>query len=195
MPLRRTRRSQGIGLALFALLASDAARACWDEAAARYGVDSRLLYAIARVESKLDPRAVGRNRDGSRDIGLMQINSSWLPKLAAHGIPEQRLFDACTSIEVGAWILASNFRRMGYTWEAVGAYNARNPLRRQAYARRVHRELLATTGESSALQLPARKTMDAPSSARQTPTAPGSGARQFDPRQERTDLRSLSLNP
>jgi len=170
-------------------------RACWDEAAVRYGVDSRLLYAIARVESNLDPSAVGRNRDGSRDIGLMQINSSWLPKLAGHGISEQRLFDACTSIEVGAWILAGNFRRMGYTWEAVGAYNARNPLQRQAYARRVHRELLATTGESSDLKLPARKAKDAPSSAHPAPTASAPKARQSDARLERAELRSLSLNP
>jgi len=84
---------------------------------------------------------------------------------------------------------------MGYTWEAVGAYNARNPLRRQAYARRVHRELLATTAESSKLHLPSRKAKDAPSSARQTPTAPGPGVRESDARLERADLRSLSLNP
>lgn len=123
--------------------------ACWDEAAARYGLSSHLLYAIARTESGLNPAAVGRNRDGSRDIGLMQINSSWLPTLAGHGIAEHHLFDACTSIHVGAWILADNVSRLGYTWEAVGAYNARSAPLRRAYAHKVHRELMGTTAASS----------------------------------------------
>ena len=101
------------------LLVAAPSWACWDEAAARCGLSSHLLYAIARTESGLNPAAVGRNRDGSRDIGLMQINSSWLPTLASHGIAEHHLFDACTSIHVGAWILAGNVSRLGYTWEAV----------------------------------------------------------------------------
>jgi soluble lytic murein transglycosylase-like protein len=92
---------------------------------------------------------VGRNRNGSRDIGLMQINSSWLPTLARHGINEHHLFDACTSIHVGAWILAGNVSRLGYTWEAVGAYNARSAPLRRAYAHKVHRELMATTAASA----------------------------------------------
>ncbi len=92
---------------------------------------------------------MGRNRDGSRDIGLMQINSSWLPTLASHGIAEYHLFDACTSIHVGAWILAGNVSRLGYTWEAVGAYNARSAPLRRAYAQKVHRELIATTTASA----------------------------------------------
>jgi soluble lytic murein transglycosylase-like protein len=71
--------------ALAGLLVAAPSWACWDEAAARYGLSSHLLYAIARTESGLNPAAVGRNRDGSRDIGLMQINSSWLPTLAGHG--------------------------------------------------------------------------------------------------------------
>ena len=103
------------------------AHACWDDAATRYQVSGALLYAIARTESALNPQAVGRNRNGSRDIGLMQINSSWLPALAAHGITERALFEPCTNIHVGAWILAGNVHRLGYTWEAVGAYNAANP--------------------------------------------------------------------
>jgi soluble lytic murein transglycosylase-like protein len=128
-----------------ALLAALPAHACWEAAAVRYGVSSELLYAIARTESALDPQAVGRNRNGTRDIGLMQINSAWLPALAAHGIGERELFDPCTSIHVGAWILAGNVRRLGYTWEAVGAYNAANPELRRAYVEKVRRHLRGTT--------------------------------------------------
>ena len=89
----------------------------------------------------MNPRAVGRNRNGSRDIGLMQVNSAWLPTLAAHGISERDLFEPCMNIHVGAWILAGNIARLGYTWEAVGAYNAVSPVLRQAYIDRVRRHL------------------------------------------------------
>ena len=117
------------------------AHACWEDAAQRYQVSSVLLYAIARTESGLNPFAVGRNRDGSRDIGLMQINSTWLPALASHGIKERDLFEPCTNIHVGAWILAGNVSRLGYTWEAVGAYNAANPALRRSYVEKVRRHL------------------------------------------------------
>jgi len=117
-------------------------QACWDDAAQRYQVSSALLYAIARTESGLNPQAIGHNRNGSRDIGLMQINSTWLPKLATHGIHERDLFEPCTNIHVGAWILADNVSRLGYTWEAVGAYNAKNPVLRRAYIEKVRRHLM-----------------------------------------------------
>ena len=126
------------------LIAAFPAHACWEQAAERYGVSPELLYAIARTESGLDPRAVGHNRNGSRDIGLMQINSAWLPRLSALGIAERDLLNPCTSIHVGAWILAGNVRRLGYTWEAVGAYNAAHPALRRTYAERVYRHVAAT---------------------------------------------------
>ena len=75
----------------------------------------------------------------------MQINSAWLPRLSKHGITETDLFDPCTSIHVGAWILAGNVRRLGYTWEAVGAYNAAHPALRRTYAERVYRHIAATS--------------------------------------------------
>lgn len=116
--------------------------ACWEEAGERYGVNPHLLYAIAKTESGLNPRAINRaNKNGSYDIGLMQINSRWLPTLRKYGIEEDHLWDPCINIHVGAWVLGQNISRMGNSWEAVGAYNARNPELRQRYAGKVYRNL------------------------------------------------------
>lgn len=104
-----------------------AARPCWTEASERYGVPAELLYAIAKTESNLNPQAVNRShalRTGTYDIGLMQINSEHLRTLSRYGIRESDLFDACTNLHVGAWLLADNFARRGRSWDSVGAYNA-----------------------------------------------------------------------
>jgi soluble lytic murein transglycosylase-like protein len=136
------RRCLALPLSMVLALLCGRAEACWQDAADRFGVNASVLYAIARTESKLDPRARSPvNANGSYDIGLMQINSSWLPLLRRHGIDEQQLYDACTSIHVGAWILAQGMRRLGNSWDAVGAYNAVSPAKRLAYARKVYRNL------------------------------------------------------
>ncbi len=120
---------------------SPAAFACWEEAGLRYGVNPALLMAIARTESSMNPNAVNRNRNGSYDLGLMQINSSWFPMLRKYGITEQQLRQPCFSIHVGAWIMAQNMQRYGNSWDAVGAYNTSHPARRIVYAQKVYRNL------------------------------------------------------
>jgi len=146
-------------------------QACWDDAAQRYQVSSALLYAIARTESGLNPHAIGRNRNGSRDIGLMQINSTWLPKLATHGIHERDLFEPCTNIHVGAWILADNVSRLGYTWEAVGAYNATTPALRRAYIDKVRRHLAPDIPTSAPSVRAARNALTQRSGLPRSPTS------------------------
>lgn len=127
---------------LSAAALSGQANACWEEAAARYGVNAHILYAIAKTESSLNPRAINRNKNGSYDIGLMQINSSWFPTLRKYGVEEQHLLEPCVSIHVGAWILAQNIQRLGNSWDAVGAYNSSKPEIRHRYAQKVYKNLL-----------------------------------------------------
>lgn len=113
------------GLFLLLLVSISSVQAnCWNNAAKMFNISPGLLYAIAQQESSLNPTAIGRNTNGSYDIGLMQINSRHLPRLRRLGIDKQQLQDPCMSIIVGASILADMMKRYGYTWEAVGAYNA-----------------------------------------------------------------------
>ncbi|GAB1845837.1 type III secretion system invasion protein IagB [Achromobacter xylosoxidans] len=98
---------------------------CFEAAGERYRIDPLLLYAIAQVESSLRPGAINHNRNGTADYGVMQINSIHFPWLKQHGIDARRLLDEpCTTVHVGAAILADMMSRYGYSWEAVGAYNA-----------------------------------------------------------------------
>lgn len=140
-------------VAMLAATASSSALAtCWNTAAELHGVSARLLYAIARVESGLNPHAVNRShqaKTASYDIGLMQINSRHLPRLSAFGVREIDLYDTCVNLQVGAWLLADLFGRHGASWDSVGAYNAScSQLRGEActrartdYAWKVYRHL------------------------------------------------------
>lgn len=114
---------------------------CLDDAARFHHVNVRLVRAIATVESGQRASVVHLNGDGTTDIGLMQINSRWLTTLSHFGVSRAGLYDRCTSAYVGAWILSQNIRRLGLTWDAIGAYNAGAHEKRIAYARRVYRQL------------------------------------------------------
>ena len=119
---------------------------CLLDAAIHYQISPVLIAAIIKTESNYNPKAVNINVSGSEDVGLMQINSEWLPRIAKLGYDRESLFNPCINIIVGTWVLAQEIRRFGYTWSAVGAYNAgpsrEQESRRAAYAHRVFRNLV-----------------------------------------------------
>ena len=120
------KRACRLGLLLLSLGGAGKAQAyCWAEAARQYDIEPELLQAIAAVESGYRAEAMNHsNKNGTRDIGLMQINSIHLPRLLKQGITEDRLInEPCLSVEVGASILAEFIQRFGYNWTAVGSYN------------------------------------------------------------------------
>lgn len=122
---------------------------CWEAASQSNGIPVDVLKAVAKTESNFNPKAVNKNSNGTYDIGMMQINSGWLPKLEAYGVTELSLYDACTNLKVGAWILSNNAKKLGWNWNAIGAYNvgcakldaAECDRRRSQYAWKVHTAL------------------------------------------------------
>ena len=110
---------------------------CFDDAAAWHGVHAGVLRAIAIQENRRCDASVHRNKNGSVDIGCMQINSVHLPELAPFNITKERLLDPCINIYVGARHYRKMVLKYGNTWTAVGAYHSQTPKYRDAYARRV----------------------------------------------------------
>ncbi len=112
---------------------------CFEYAGNEHGITPIILESIARVESNLNPRAINRNRNGSVDIGLMQINSGWLKTLNVS--QKDLLDDACLNTRIGAQILRQCIDRYGLNWEAIGCYNATSMDKKVGYAWKVFRKL------------------------------------------------------
>lgn len=130
---------------------------CLRFAAAKHNLNYLLLRAIAEQESSFNPNAglaVGSsiNANGTKDHGLMQINSTWFPLLASYGITPQNIYNPCINADVGAWILSENFKRMGLTWDAVGAYNARTHWKRVKYANGVYTRVMRSVPAAPAVR-------------------------------------------
>lgn len=116
---------------------------CATIAAQEYQVPRILLLAIMKTESGWRQNLINVNRNGTYDIGIMQINSRWAKRLKTqYGIPdaEYRLrTDYCYNIRVGAWILKQELGNVtpttGYHeyWRRVGNYHSRNPRHNKRY--------------------------------------------------------------
>jgi len=96
-----------------------------EKASLKYGIPKEILMAIISVESGFNPRAYNKNKDGTEDRGLMQVNYQHnLGLMKEYGItdPEQ-LYNPELNIEVGARILYENYKRFGNWVMAIKAYN------------------------------------------------------------------------
>jgi hypothetical protein len=78
-----------------------------------------------------------RNRNGTHDLGPLQINSSWVSKLAkltgrqAIHIRWWLVHDPCFNVRAARWIFLSALSQTRDYWKAIGVYHS-PALRRQA---------------------------------------------------------------
>lgn len=104
----------------------------------RYQVSVQIIAGIlAQEHGKLGQRSY--NRNGTYDMGPMQVNSYWLPFLHRYGVSEAHmLHHGCYNVAVGAWIVRyEQARKKGDIWQAVGRYHSPDPGRAAGYALRV----------------------------------------------------------
>lgn len=130
--------STAICLFLLCLPAS-AAAFCFEEAGTIYGISQELLKSIARIESGMNAEVINRNANGSKDFGVMQVNSAWVDVLELS--TEKLVSDPCYNVMTGAKILKTCIVRYGYTWEAVGCFHANSRNKRVSYSWKILREL------------------------------------------------------
>ncbi|GAB0120279.1 lytic transglycosylase domain-containing protein [Acidisoma sp. 7E03] len=103
---------------------------CMVAAAAAYKLPVRALPAIQRVEGGR-VGTVSANKDGSHDLGLMQVNTRWVTPLArATGLAPQTvvtrlILSPCFNIVAAASILRQYIdEEHGDVWRAIGDYHS-----------------------------------------------------------------------
>jgi len=117
--------------------------ACMFLAAQTYSVPPAVLFGIYQVEGGRIGQEVGPNRNGSYDLGPMQINTLWIPELAKHwGVSNDTARkwlrdDPCTNVGVAAWILRGHMDETGDLAQAISHYHSRTPRYGTAYRTRV----------------------------------------------------------
>lgn len=96
---------------------------CVAQASSRYDVPELLLHSILMKENGRTGKC-SRNKNGSYDCGLAQINTSWLPHFKKYGISPEILYGTtCMNIQAAGYILRWNYERKQDWYAATIAYN------------------------------------------------------------------------
>ena len=108
-----------------------------------YGLPPRVLPAIQVVEGG-SPGMVRQNTNGSADLGVMQINTLWLPVLAkvsrlpVEAVRERLINQPCYNIAAAGHVMRIYLDETnGDLMQAVGNYHSHTPFRNAGYQAKV----------------------------------------------------------
>jgi hypothetical protein len=94
------------------------------------------------------------NSNGSHDLGPLQVNTWWVPRLARQtGRPEEYVRhwlrnDPCFNAEVARWIFLTALAATNDYWKAIGLYHSPTEWRQRKYAASVAEKLQRRYGAS-----------------------------------------------
>ena len=117
--------------------------ACMALVAQVYSLPPRVLPSIQAVEGGA-PGLAHVNRDGSEDLGVMQVNTLWIPRLVrytrldAPTVRERLLNNVCFNVAAAGLIMRTYLdEASGDLMRAVGYYHSHTPQLHDAYATKV----------------------------------------------------------
>jgi soluble lytic murein transglycosylase-like protein len=109
---------------------------CINHAANIFHIPAAIIVSVMKIENGWNGAAI-QNKNGTVDLGIMQINTSWLPRLKKFGITKNDLqYDPCVNVHVGTWILSKGLAR-GEGWQGVGNYHSATPIHNLRYRQKV----------------------------------------------------------
>jgi hypothetical protein len=113
---------------------------CSIAAAIKYAVPADLVLAVAETEGGRAGQWV-LNRNGSYDVGAMQLNTSYLRALRHYGITAADVAAAgCYAYELATWRLARHLALdRGDIWQRAANYHSRTPVHNAKYRARLIR--------------------------------------------------------
>lgn len=115
---------------------SPATPQCVVAAGRKYLVPVDIILAVLATEKGMVGQTC-HNKNGTVDIGPMQINTVHFDKARKYDIDIDELRDnGCLNIFFGTWLLA-NLLEKYEPWEAIGIYHSRTPHIKQRYQNRV----------------------------------------------------------
>lgn len=117
--------------------------ACMVAAASFYHLPPRVLPSIQLVEGG-KPGTISANTDGSSDLGVMQIDTLWVPRFAAmtgmtqYSVRARLIYDPCFNIAAAGAIMRIYLNETGGNlMRAVGYYHSHTPGLASAYQAQV----------------------------------------------------------
>jgi hypothetical protein len=151
-----------IGLTLAAPARADEAmiEGCLKAAAEVDHVSAGVLVLLISVEAgrlgEVTPNINDKGVVTSVDIGPMQVNDTWLGKIAEHWrAPREETYRAlrdnfCANVEGGAWILRQALDEAGGDlWEGVALYHSHKSVHKLEYMRLVYDQAMHLKREAA----------------------------------------------
>ncbi len=127
-----------------------------------YHLPPRVLPSIQVVEGG-QPGTISRNFNGTGDLGVMQVNSSWVPSIAKwwnmtpRSVAERLIQDPCFNIVAAGSIMRLYLdEARGDVVRAVGYYHSHTPERASSYQLKVIRASFSLFGRPRPVRVPAR---------------------------------------
>lgn len=119
------------------IFVNDVPIACINRVATTYHVPAAVILSVMIKENSRNGQAV-KNKNGTYDYGVFQINDVWLPKIAAYGYTKHDLqYHPCRNVEVAAWIIGRNMAEGQSVWKGIANYHSKTPVYNQPYRHRI----------------------------------------------------------